>query len=161
MTQHTPGAFEDAQSRDVAELETVDVVDVTTITSQGFWLTLADKVVKTFFQALLTFVGVGVSVFDLNWPAALEASAYAAGISALIGLSLAVIPETGNLMVDAGGRIARTFVGAFAGALPATAVSFGAVDWRAAVALGATAATLSLLTAVGQFRIAGRIGPAL
>lgn len=64
--------------------------------TRGFWRETAERAIKTAAQALLALLTVGVTVFDLDWVAALQISVTAAFASVLSSIASAGFGERGS-----------------------------------------------------------------
>lgn len=120
-------------------------LEVGSISQRAFWLDLADRTVKTFIQNVLVFLGAGVVITDVSWTTVLGSAGLAALVSFLLALASATALTSGNWLIDAGDRAARTFAGTLVGAIPATG-GLADIDWKAALTIASTAAIVSVLT---------------
>lgn len=125
----------------------VEVVGVHAIDSRAFWLDLTDRTVRTFLQNVLVFLSVGTTILEVSWTTALSSASLAALVSFLLALSTATAISSGNFLIDLADRVGRTFVGALAGAIPATG-TLSDIDWKAALSVAATTALVSAITSV-------------
>ncbi|UCZ88686.1 holin [Gordonia sp. WA4-43] len=121
---------------------------------------LIERATKTFAQLLLLFLVGGVTVMSVPWSTALQAAAIGTAATVLLALLDRSITST-NPTIEALIRAGRTFIAAFAGALPvvqdaANAPTFSSVHWGEIAAYATTAAVLSLLTSFASLPV----GPA-
>lgn len=118
-----------------------------TVDTRAFWFDLLDRTGKTFVQTLLIFLAGGATIASVSWTTALSSAALAAIVSFLIALSTSTALTSGNFLIDLTDRVARTFVSALVGAIPATG-TLSDINWRDALTLAATAALVSVLTSL-------------
>lgn len=132
------------------------------LTLGGVLADLAEKGLKTFAQVLLTFLAAGatVSALDVPWSLALQGAAIAT-IATVLLATLTIAWQTSNPYVEILLRASRTFIAAFAGALPVvdatSAVTLADVPWGQAAAMAGTLALVSVLTSIGSLKI-GPVG---
>lgn len=120
--------------------------------SAAFWLDLLDRTGKTFLQSVLLFFTAGVTITSVSWPALLGSAALASLVTVLLGLSTATALTSGNFLIDALDRVARTFFGVLVAAIPVTG-GIADIDWKNAVTIAGTAALLSILTSFATVNI--------
>lgn len=61
------------------------------LTSKEWWLKVAERSIKTFFQTFVAVIGTAFVISDVNWIQVLSASALSAILS--IATSIATVPE--------------------------------------------------------------------
>lgn len=61
------------------------------LTNKSWWLKVAERSIKTFFQTFVAVIGTAFVISDVDWIQVLSASALAAILS--VATSIATIPE--------------------------------------------------------------------
>ncbi|PLW03994.1 holin [Corynebacterium ulcerans] len=79
--------------------------------SKEFWKDLAERAIKTFAQALLAVLAVGVPIWDLDWASAMGIAATATLISALSSVASIRVGVQGTASVV--GAIVRSSADAY------------------------------------------------
>lgn len=112
-----------------------------------------ERVVKSFVQALLTFLTAGVGILAVPWGTAFQSAALMALGTLLLALTTSTITIS-NPWIETVVRAGRTFLTGILAAIPmatpGNVLTFADVDWARAASLAATLAAISVLTSVGS-----------